>query len=606
MRGRTILLSAAVLAALAVLAPATAMAKQKSGFKTSKPPMLTPVKPGVTVTPLMTVGDTLASGYRFEAIPDGISLDNRGRQKVNVFINHETGKVPFPWSATGPNNDTTLPPPSGAENDFDNSQVSRLSMNRATAGVLRGSFAIDSSSGYQRFCSNYLATKKEGFSRDILFTNEESPDYVWRQENSWPPLPIGHPDEKEAGLVVALDAKSGKHHPIYGMGRHNHENSVPIPGYGKPVVLSGDDTFTSGALTGVADTADDPNPDQLAQSQLYSYIAKNTGDLLKDKGDLWAFVSDTEGVNDYYDVPPGSQMSIEGHFEKVPKNIATGLDDDGSELQSEDVGYPEPPNDGSWQPEPRWQKPSPVPGVDGPQWVLQHWSDENEVFQFVRVEDIAYDKRPGMGNVAYIADSGRGRTGSGTEGTPPSPVFPFRSTNGRVWKMVFDKKDPTKVTSMTVFVEGDDDLVKRPDEIHQPDNLESTPNGILVTEDPGGSQQFPAGGGGDPNATTARLWHVPLAGEAGKQVVARVDQSQDGPAGGDVDGRPPGNWGAWESTGIVDASDAFGPDMFLINIQAHTLWIERAPGEDNFAPPGPDFTYKREGGQLLLIRIPGG
>ena len=42
--------------------------------------MLTPVKPGVSVTPLMTVGDTLASGYRFESIPDGISLLNRGRK----------------------------------------------------------------------------------------------------------------------------------------------------------------------------------------------------------------------------------------------------------------------------------------------------------------------------------------------------------------------------------------------------------------------------------------------------------------------------------------------------------------------------------------------
>jgi hypothetical protein len=591
MRRPRILLSGALLFALAATAPATALAKPKSGFKTSRPSMLTPVKPGVTVTPLMTVGDTLASGYRFESIPDGISLLNRGRKRTNVFVNHETGKVPFPWSATGGNTEAN------AENDFDNSQLSKLTLSRQTAGVLRGSFAIDSSSGYQRFCSNYLATSKEGFTRDILFTNEESPDYVFRREDSWPP-PIGHPDEEEAGLVVALDAKSGKHHPIYGMGRHNHENSVPIPGYGKPVVLSGDDTFTSGPLSPAGS-----EPQQPAQSQLYSYIAKNTNHVLKDKGDLWAFVSDTPGVNDYYDVPPGSPMSITGHYIKVPRRIATGLNRDGSEVQSEDVGYPEPPNDGSWQPEPRWQKPPPVPGVDGPQWVLQHWSDRHDVFQFVRVEDIAYDKRPGMGNVVYIADSGRGRAGAVGE---PDGTLPFRSTNGRVWKMVFDKKNPKKVTSLSVFVEGDDKPVKSPDEIHQPDNLESTPNGILVTEDPGSSQQYPAGGGGDPNATTARLWYVPIAGEAGKHIVARVDQSQDGPAGGDVDGRPPGNWGAWESSGIVDASKSFGPGVFLIDVQAHTLWIERAPGEDNFAPPGPDFTYKREGGQLLLIRIPGG
>jgi hypothetical protein len=34
--------------------------------------------------------------------------------------------------------------------------------------------------------------------------------------------------------------------------------------------------------------------------------------------------------------------------------------------------------------------------------------------------------------------------------------------------------------------------------------------------------------------------------------------------------------------------------------------VERAPGEDTFIDANslPDFTYKREGGQLLLIRIP--
>ena len=136
MRRRRILLSGALLFALAAMAPTAALAKPKSGFKTSRPSMLTPVKPGTTVTPLMTVGDTLASGYRFEAIPDGISLDIRGHRRVNVFINHETGKVPFPWSATGGNTEAN------AENDFDNSQLSKLTLNRATAGTLRGRFVI--------------------------------------------------------------------------------------------------------------------------------------------------------------------------------------------------------------------------------------------------------------------------------------------------------------------------------------------------------------------------------------------------------------------------------------------------------------------------------
>ncbi len=541
--------------------------------------MLTPVRPGVQVTPLLTVGDELASGYRFEAVPDGISLLPGKRGGAEVFVNHETSKVPFPYS-------TAAPTAANGENDFDNAQVSRLVLDRR-GGTLSGEMAIDSSEGYQRFCSNYLATRREGFNRPILFTSEESPDYVYRAENSWPPVP-GSADEQEAGVVVALDVRSGRQVPLYGMGRHNHENAVPIPGYRGPVVVSGDDTFTSGPITAVSDGGAAP-----AQSQLYSYIAKNSRSLMKDKGDLWAFVSDTPGVTNYYDVLPGSGTDVRGHFIKVPKNIATGKNADGSTLKAADVGYPAPPDDGSWQTDLRLSTPT---GIDGPQWVLEHWSDLNGVFQFVRIEDIAYDKRPGRHNIVYLADSGRGRRAEQSLDTPN-----FRSTNGRIWRMVLDKRNPTKVTSLTVMVEGDDNPVKTLNEVHQPDNLESTSTGLLITEDPGSSQQFPTDST-DANATTGRLWFVPFSGTP--DVIAKVDQSADGGAT-DVDGRPAGNLGAWESTGIVDASSAFGPGAFLINVQAHSLWVEQAPGDDNNGDGQPDFTYKREGGQLALIRIPG-
>ena len=591
-------LSIAVIASLLLTATGAvaAPAANPSGFKTVKPSMLTAVMSGVGITPLLTVGDVLPSGFRFEAIPDGISLRTRGQGRVDVFVNHETSKVPFPYN-------TVAPTAANGENDFDNSQVSKLILNQHSAGVLNGSFAIASREGFQRFCSNYLATAAEGFDREILFTNEESPDYVLRQEASWPPS-LGSTDQREAGLVIALDVKTGKYHPIYGMGRHNHENSVPIPGFGELVVLSGDDTFTSGPLTGVTFPTGVSVP---AQSQLYSYIAPNTDALLADEGDLWAFVSDTTGVKNYYNVLPGSGTVVTGHFIQVPKVIATGLKPDGSELKSTDMAglgfgsYPLPPTNGSWQTDLR--NPT-ATGIDGPQWVLEYWSDINNVFQFVRVEDIAYDKRPGHENEVYIVDSGRGRRVDQSLDTPN-----FRSTNGRVWKMVLDPNHPTIVTSLTVFVEGDDNPVKTLAEVHQPDNIETTATGLLLTEDPGSSQQFNAAQqGSDPNATQGRLMFVPFTGTpevAGTpQVVAKIDQSADG-GSTDVDGRAAGNWGAWETTGIVDASAAFGPGAFLINVQAHTLWVEKAAGDDNNDDLEPDFTYKREGGQLLLIMIPG-
>ncbi len=576
------LVSAAATAALAISGVTTATAHDEhhhdgTGFRTSQAAMLTAVRPGVEVTPLLTVGDEL-KGYRFEAVPDGISLLPGRRGSVDVYVNHETSKVPFPYV-------TATPTAANGENDFDNAQVSHLVLNRS-GDTLSGEMAIDSAEGYQRFCSNYLATWREGFRRPILFTNEETPDYVYRKEASWPPVP-GSPDEQEAGVVVALDVTSGRHLPIYGMGRHNHENAVPVPGYGKPVILSGDDTFTSGPLTGVFPPGAVP-----AQSQVYSYIAKNSASVMRDKGDLWAFVSDTPGVKNYYDVLPGSGTDVTGHFIKVPRNIATGMNADGTTIKAEDVGFPLPPNDRSWQTDLRLPD---LTGIDGPQWVLEYWSDINNVFQFVRIEDLAYDKRPGMHNVVYLADSGRGRAASQSLDTP------FRSTNGRIWRMELDKSDPTKVTSLKVLVEGDDNPVKTLDEIHQPDNVESTPTGLLIAEDPGSSQQFPVDST-DPNATTARLWFVPFSGTP--DVIAKVDQSADG-GDTDVDGRAAGNLGAWESTGVVDASSAFGPGAFLINVQAHTLWVDKAPGDDNNHDNQPDFTYKREGGQFALLKIPG-
>lgn len=57
-----------------------------------------------------------------------------------------------------------------------------------------------------------------------------------------------------------------------------------------------------------------------------------------------------------------------------------------------------------------------------------------------------------------------------------------------------------------------------------------------------------------------------------------------------------------ESSGIIDVSAAFGPGAFLVTIQVPILWVEEGPGDDNFAPAGIDFTNKREGAQLVLVR----
>ena len=118
MRTRTILACIALAVAMAA-SGTTAVAANNGGFKTAQPSMLTKVMPGVNITPLLTVGDVLPSGYRFESIPDGISVRPRGQRRVDLFVNHETSKVPFPYV-------TANPGVTNSESDFDNSQVSQL------------------------------------------------------------------------------------------------------------------------------------------------------------------------------------------------------------------------------------------------------------------------------------------------------------------------------------------------------------------------------------------------------------------------------------------------------------------------------------------------
>jgi hypothetical protein len=557
---------------LAALAAATADTKnpgkgKKPGFKTGQSAMIDPVAAGVTYQPIISVGDKVG-GYMFESIPDGIALSRKGKGTVDLYVNHETSTVPFPFTfnaATGTGS---------GFNDFTNSLVSKLRLHQKSGGVLKGSYAISSDLNFQRFCSNFLATKEHGFKRPLLLTNEEGIDWVNKSGKAWPTT-IGAAQARQIGTVVAIDERNGKVKAIWGMGRHNHENSVAIPGYGKPVVLSGDDSFVS-------------NP---AQSQLYSYIAASSDAVWNDTGDLYAFVAD--GVDDYYDFAVNSNRSVTGKFVKVPKDIARGIAPDGTDLMAADKGYPLPPNDGTWQRDALTNV-----GLDGPQWVLEHWGDTQpqRVFQFVRVEDIAYDRK--SPNIVYVVDSGRGATSAGGNA--------FTSTNGRVWKLVLDKSDPTKVTSFSLLIEGDDKPVKAADEIHQPDNIESTAKSLLIQEDPGSSQQFPIGSDQpgsasfDPAATTARVWQFDLTAGT-KRVVAKVNQSLDETAA-DKDATPTkGALGAWESSGIVDASSVFGPGAFLLDVQAGTFVVT-----EEVRVEGPHtLTYQRDGGQLGLLRIPG-
>ena len=118
--------------------------------------------------------------------------------------------------------------------------------------------------------------------------------------------------------------------------------------------------------------------------------------------------------------------------------------------------------------------------------------------------------------------------------------------------MVLNEDDPTVVESLSILVEGDDHLTALEDlagafnEIHQPDNIETTPNGSLfITEDPSSNNQYALPRG--PNETPARLWRVDLDAPnpdapSARVTAAEVDQTLDERVGYDVErggGREP-------------------------------------------------------------------
>ena len=549
-------LATGAVALVAVLA--TAAAAANGGFTTSVDEMLDG-RNGWTAEAIISVGDTLGSGYTFEAIPDGIAVERiNGKGTADILVNHELSQVPFPTT----------------RQDHLNSTVSKLRLNQNSAGVLKGEYVIPQSAGYQRFCSNFLVGAEHGFERELLLTNEEARDIVLRAEDSWEPgLTLATPNTEQAGVVVAYDVKSGASKSIYGMGRHNHENSVGIPGYGYPVVLSGDDTFDAPA------------------SQLYMYKAASGADVWNDNGKLYAFVANDPAINDYGDVTE-AMAAIPGRFIEVPREIATGKDaDDGSEVTSADFGYPLP--SASPTTTPPYPKPATAAMPDGPQWVLEHWSNENNVFQFIRVEDIAYDRRPGMSKVVYFADTGEPRAKpsaiSGWTRLERSATGGGPYMNGRIFKLTLGS-NPLEGATLDILPGANFDELGYNNTlaVHQPDNIETTAEGLYIQEDTGSHNAQSAT---FPGATNARVWRYPFSTGI-EQVVAEVNQA--------IPGAPtPLNRGSWESSGIVDASAIFGPGAFLVDVQAHG-WDTEIPG-GNDLPAIP----KRENGQLLLLRAPG-
>ena len=238
---------------------------------------------------IISVGDTIG-GYTFESIPDGVAILERGNGRADVYVNHETSTVPFPYN----------PPFAGSEanqNDFVNSELSLLTFTRGTrVEISDASKAIASLENYQRFCSNYLATAIEGFKQPILFTNEEAQDWVFRSGTAWPgPTSItpGTPGAEQAGVVVAHDVKNARRSPSTGWGGTTTRTASRSPA-----------STSSWCFPATTPSRRIPP----ASSQLYMYTAADEKEVWDDEGTLHAFVADGTD-DDYLDLQLGETIN---------------------------------------------------------------------------------------------------------------------------------------------------------------------------------------------------------------------------------------------------------------------------------------------------------
>jgi hypothetical protein len=521
--------------ALAVALPANAMAVD--GYNTASGSMIrsTEVVAGVEFVPLINSGEGAdVFGTIFEGIPDGIGvMPGPGNQGwVDMYVAHEQSHVPFGTSAT-----TVFA-------DYQDSSVTRLRIDVASKSIIDMEVALPASAGFIRFCSAFMAGPEHGFPHYTFLVNEESNDVV-------PVLPgatygedASAPDgRRQAGYGVYLDTRTGKYGVLAGHGRHNHENNVIVPGGWDGIIsLSGDDTFT------FPSTPARPN-----LSQVYMHSSAQWQHFQKGEGTLWAFRVTGTGAgpvdpedpfndaNDYFEIGIGQTWT--GEFIPVPEDVANGTT------------------------------------ADLPQDALEDWSNANNVFQFIRVEDVAYDPDnprtvyfADTGNSRLIEDAGTGRLYRGGAGM---------SSNGRIFKMELNADDPTKVDAFSILADATQVGFS------SPDNLDVGHNSIMVQED----------------TSNAKIWMYSL--EAGTWAhVATVDQDHDLATS---DGG--------ESSGIVDVSEWFGDGWWALDVQAHS--INGVPNNvqmdeefltwtDGPTPPGGDqYRLRREAGQLLLMMVPG-
>ncbi len=199
---------------------------------------------------------------------------------------------------------------------------------------------------------------------------------------------------------------------------------------------------------------------------------------------------------------------------------------------------------------------------------LEAASDAVGSFGFIRIEDGTWN--PNNRNEFFFDTTG---TGTG-------------NVLGRLYSIRLHPGNPTKPATLTIAYNADQVIAAGGDIAISPDNMDASKRYLMISED-GTSQSRPvmASKGRD-----GSIWRFDLVkgsvGALGVDVSTATRVVQLDPPG--RDGVPVGP-GVWETSGTLDASDLFGEDTWLSDVQAHPPTTAPGPGTV-------------EDGQLFLMR----
>lgn len=482
---------------------------------------------GYLVNPIFTMGDTIegstgalnsssAGNFSPPGTPDGIGAYALNANTVRVFVNHEievpaSGSAGFPFQLT---NGTILTKGGARITYFDIDKTSRRVVDAGLAIARmydRNGNVVTNSSQLELGGLDRMCSASL-YEPNLWGTGRGFVDriYITGEETS---TSFGHP---HGGTYWALDTSNGDFWALPDLGRGSWENAALVDtGTTTHVaLLLGDDAQSTPLYlyVGVKDTAPTAN-----------FIQRNG----LSGGQLYAWKADNGNTTPQQFNGTGATRTGTWVAVNARNAAAAGT------ARHDAAGYK---NDTT----------------------LHSEADSLGAFSFSRPEDLSTS--PTDGSIVAFASTGRGS------------VYPLDNWGDTyILDLSFSVAGAPLASTLRILYDGDDvgggQFMSPEEGLRCPDNMDWADDGFIYVQEDQSNQVGSFGAAGEDTS----IWRLDsTTGQATR--IAQIDRETVLPLGS-TDGNT-GDFGNWESSGIVDVSSLFGQaagTLFLFDVQAHSV-----------------------------------